>query len=175
MKKKIFTIFLLSFACSSKDYLVAQEVDKIFTIYLVRHSEKDYSSNELSDLPLSKCGIKRSKNLSYILRDVNLNAIYSTNYIRTKNTALPTAEAKELTIKNYNANDLVGLSKLLISLKEDALIVGHSNTTGVLAGLLIGEELGAFDLDIYDRIYQVIVHKNKSRLQLLHSGFLCNE
>jgi hypothetical protein len=49
------------------------------------------------------------------------------------------------------------------------------NTTGVLAGLLIGEELGAFDLDIYDRIYQVIVHKNKSRLQLLHSGFLCNE
>ena len=175
MKKIIFISFLLSFACSSKDYVVAQEADKIFTIYLVRHSEKDYSSNNVSDLPLSKCGIKRSKNLSYILRDVNLNAIYSTNYTRTKNTALPTAEAKELNIKNYNANDLVGLSKLLISLKEDALVVGHSNTTGVLAGLLIDEELGAFDLDIYDRIYQVVVHKNKSRLQLLHSGFLCNE
>ena len=142
---------------------------------MVRHSEKDYSSNNVSDLPLSKCGIKRSKNLSNILRDVNLNAIYSTNYTRTKNTALPTAEAKELNIKNYNANELVGLSKLLISLREDALVVGHSNTTGVLAGLLIGEELGAFDLDIYDRIYQVVVHKNKSRLQLLHSGFLCDE
>ena len=53
MKKIIFISFLLSFACSSKDYIVAQEADKIFTIYLVRHSEKDYSSNDLSDLPLS--------------------------------------------------------------------------------------------------------------------------
>ena len=58
--------------------------------------------------------------------------------------------------------------------RQDALVVGHSNTTGVLAGLLVGEELGGFDLDIYDRIYQVVIYKDTGRLHLLHSVFDCD-
>ena len=35
--------------------------------------------------------------------------------------------------------------------------------------------MGAFDLDIYDRIYQVIIYKKKRRLQIFHSAFECKD
>ena len=104
-----------------------------------------------------------------------MDAIYSTDYSRTINTAKPTANSKELKIEKYNPRDLVGFSKLLIDAKKDVLVVGHSNTTGVLAGLLIGEELGEIDLDIYDRIYQVVISNENGRLHVFHSPFACKE
>jgi len=147
----------------------------VFTIYLVRHSEKDVSSNNPADPPLTPCGEQRSESLSLFLSDVKLDVIYSTNYDRTKKTALPTAMSKGLEIKEYNEEGLVDFSKLLIKRKQDVLIVGHSHTTGVLAGLLVGEEIGEFDLGIYDRIYQVVLRKKRGRLHLLHTAFTCNE
>jgi len=153
----------------------AQKDSELFTIYLVRHSEKDLTSNNPSDPPLSQCGEQRSENLSNFLRDVNLDVIYSSNYIRTQNTALPTAQSKGLEVAEYNPQELEDFSQLLIANKQDALVVGHSNTTGVLAGLLVGEEIGAFDLDIYDRVYQVLIYKNSGRFQLLHTSFDCRD
>ena len=153
---------------------VAQANNETFTIYLVRHSEKDLTSNNYSDPPLTDCGQQRSKNLSDFLIDVDLDAVYSTDYNRTKNTALPTAVSKGLEVTDYNAQELEVFSKLIMDRRQDALVVGHSNTTGVLAGLLAGEDIGEFDLDIYDRIYQVVVYKNAGRLHLLHSFFDCD-
>ena len=46
---------------------------------------------------------------------------------------------------------------------------------GVLAGLLVGEKIGAFDLDIYNRVYKVIIYKNSGQLHLLHTAFECND
>jgi hypothetical protein len=91
------------------------------------------------------------------------------------NTARPTAASKALSIINYNPQDLKTFSKLLIEKNQDALVVGHSNTTAVLAGLLTGEVMGAFDLDIYNRIYQVVINKKKGRLHLFHSSFVCTD
>lgn len=173
MTKRYLTIILIILAFQSN--IVAQENNEIFTIYLVRHSEKDISSNNHSDPPLTRCGEKRSESLSSFLRDVHLDAIYSTDYNRTKNTALPTAKFKGLEIKEYNSEKLKDFSKSLLESKQNALVVGHSNTTGVLAGLLVGEEIGDFDLGIYNRVYQVVIYENKSRLHLLHTAFDCNE
>lgn len=148
---------------------------KIFTIYLVRHSEKKIASNNIADPPLTRCGEQRSEHLNSFLSDVHLDAIYSTNYNRTKNTALPTARSKGLDIQEYTIQDLEEFSKLLITRQQDVLVVGHSNTTGVLAGLLVGEEIGEFDLDIYNRVYQVVIHEKSGRLHLLHTDFDCND
>jgi broad specificity phosphatase PhoE len=172
MTNKLFIILILVFGFQSCQ--IAQKSD-LFTIYLVRHSEKDLASKNEADPPLTKCGKQRSESLSTFLNDVKLNAIYSTDYNRTLNTALPTANSKELKIIKYSPRDLVGLSKLLLDAKKDALVVGHSNTTGVLAGLLVGEEIGEIDLDIYDRIYQVVISEKNGRLHLLHSLFECKE
>lgn len=151
----------------------AQKNDEIFTIYLVRHSEKDVTNH--SDPPLTPCGEKRSESLSHFFSAVDFDAIYSTNYNRTKSTALPTAISKGLEIKEYNPDKLKDFSAFLLKNKQDALVVGHSNTTGVLAGLLVSKELGEFDLDIYNRVYQVVICKNSGRLHLLHTAFDCED
>jgi broad specificity phosphatase PhoE len=154
--------------------LEAQNSD-IYSIYLIRHSEKDLSSDNYSDPPLTSCGEGRSESLKNFFKEVNLEAIYSTDYTRTKNTAQPTAESKGLEVKEYASFDLEEFSEILIKKKQDALVVGHSNTTGVLAGLLVDEEIGEFDLDIYNRIYQVVICENSRKLYLLHSAFDCND
>ena len=149
--------------------------EEIFTIYLVRHSEKELSADEYGDPSLTPCGKERSNQLKNFFKDIKLDAVYSTDYIRTKNTSLPTSISKDLEIKLYDGNNLELFSKSLIDAKQDALVVGHSNTTGVLSGILVGEEIGAFDLDIYNRIYQVVISNKKRRLHLLHSSFECND
>ena len=173
MNKLLFLFVFLISACSVGEVVNAQNDSKIVTIYLVRHSEKEVKPNASMDPPLTQCGEQRSENLSSFLRDIHLDDIYSSDYNRTKNTALPTAISKGLEIKQYNPQELSDFAKLLIDRKQDALVVGHSNTTAVLAGLLVDEEMGAFDLDIYDRIYQVVIYKNSARLHLLHSAFVC--
>ena len=170
-KKTIFLIFVALLVFHKKT--IAQDKEKIFTIYLVRHSEKDLSSKSSSNPKLTNCGKLRAKNLENFLRDTNIDAVYSTDYIRTVNTAIPTAVSKGLGITNYDSKDLVLFSKKLISLKQDALVVGHSNTTGVLAGLLVGEKIGEFDLSEYDRIYQVVIYRNSAKLNLQRSDFVC--
>ena len=81
---------------------------------------------------------------------------------------------KKLKIREYSPENLKKFSEYLLDLKQDALVVGHSDTTAVLAGLLAGLNLGTFENDVYDRIYQVVVYKDKSSLSIFHSMFECN-
>lgn len=173
MKIKIYITIV--FTVLGLQYVVnAQENKEIFTIYLVRHSEKELSSKNPKNPPLSQCGQQRAESLNSFLEEVHLDAIYSTDYIRTKSTAQPTAIKKKIETKIYNPQELTDFATLLIDRKEDALVVGHSNTTGVLAGLIIGQNIGAFEENIYNRIYQIVIYKNTGRLHLLHTAFVCN-
>lgn len=176
MAKKHFTLAIAALALLTVlGFQMAPELESdkdIFTIYLVRHSEKDVAASP-SDPPLTPCGQERSEHLSAFLAQVPVDAVYSTDYTRTQSTAAPTAQSKELSIISYDPSDLEGIAEQLINAKQDALVVGHSNTTGVLAGLLSGEEIGSFDESIYNRIYQVVIHKKCNRLHVLHTAFSC--
>lgn len=173
MAKKYFIIILIVLGFQWD--VTAQKDKETFTIYLVRHAEKDMSTNNPSDPPLTSCGKRRSEKLSTFFSAVDLDAIYSTDYTRTKSTAQPTAQSKKLEVIEYDGGSLEEFSKCLLKKKQDALVVGHSNTTAVLAGLLAGEELGEFDLSIYNRVYQVVIYKGDGRLHLLHTAFDCND
>ena len=105
---------------------------------------------------------------------MTLEAVYSTEYRRTQSTALPTATNQGLQIQSYEPDALGRVAEELIRNGQDALVVGHSNTTAVLAGMLVGEELGAFDESIYNRVYQVVVAKDDRRLHVLHTSFDCS-
>lgn len=173
MTKRYLTILLIVLGIQPDG--CAQKNGEIFTIYLVRHAEKESTSDRPGDPALTPCGEERSESLSNFFSSVDLDAIYSTDYRRTKNTAQPTATSKGLDIKEYDPGELEDFSKFLLEGKQDALVVGHSNTTGVLAGLLVGEEIGEFDLDIYNRVYQVVICNDKGRLHLLHTAFVCEQ
>lgn len=152
----------------------AQEKDKVFTLYLVRHAEKELSADNPKDPPLTPCGAQRAESLAVFLSSVELDAVYSTDYLRTRKTAAPVAGDKKIEIQIYDSKHAEDFAKLLKNRKQDALIVGHSNSTPALAGLLLGQELESIDESVYDRIYQVIIYNDKARLELLHSTFDCS-
>ena len=171
MIPKYLLLFVL--LLGAKPEISSNTQEEIFTIYLIRHAEKDLLSQNSSDPGLTAYGQKRAESIRRYFDSIALDKIYSTNFIRTKNTAQPTATSKNLDITFYDSEGLEDLAKRLLKNKEDALVVGHSNTTAVLSGLLVGQELGNIDLDTYDLIYQVNICGKISQLQLFHSTFEC--
>lgn len=164
----LFTLSLASVFAEVK----GQEDQTLFTIYLVRHAEKQTA---VSDPPLTACGMERAAALQAFLSGIPIEAVYSTDFKRTQSTAAPVANAKDLEIQSYSPEALEAMMEDLLEKREDALVIGHSNTTAVLAGLLIGEEMGAFDESIYNRIYQVVVSEKQQRLHVFHTAFECND
>tara|TARA_B100001109_G_scaffold81996_1_gene66945 strand:- start:128 stop:655 length:528 start_codon:yes stop_codon:yes gene_type:complete len=173
-KTKLIPALLLLFLCFTKEHLIAQTDESFFTIYLIRHSEKDTLYENQLDPPLTTCGIERSKYLGSFFEDINIKNVYSTNYLRTIKTAMPTALSKKVGIQYYDSNNLRLFSEQLLNLKQNSLVVGHSNTTPILAGLLTGKDMNPFDENIYNRIYKVIVSQNNKKLFVLETSFVCN-
>ena len=155
------------------NHKIAHTNNEDFTIYLIRHAEKDLLSDNQIDPPLTKCGVKRSGFFKDLFKETEIEKIYSTNYSRTKNTAMPTALSKTIDIQYYDSSDLKSFSELLINSKQNSLVVGHSNTTPVLAGLLTEQLIGPFDESIYNRVYKIVITKNKKKLFMIETNFNC--
>ncbi len=167
--KKLFILFCL--AVVSVAPILPQAEGDVFTIYLVRHSERDDEGARVRDPGLSEVGVLRSKRLATIFSETEIERIYSTDYRRTIMTATPVAESKGIEPELYDGTDLSAIHDLLLSRWEDALVVGHSNTTSVLAGMLAGQELHPMCESIYDRLYIVVISGRSARLILLNQGF----
>ena len=135
----------------------AQNEGEIFTVYLARHAEKESEAEDPSNPSLSRCGEMRAESLAEMLSSIGLEKIYSSPYERTLSTARPSADLHHLEIEIYDPRKLDEFSVLLLDRQQDVLVLGHSNTTPVLAGLLAGERGEAFADDIYDRVYQEAV------------------
>ena len=122
---------------------------------LVRHAEKAAQSD---DPPLTEEGLARAKSLAGMLRDVGVEKIYSSDYARTRDTAAPLASDLGLEVALYDSDQLAGLADMLLSSPGRYLVVGHSNTTPELAGLMGGEPGSPISDDEYDRLY-VLHHR----------------
>lgn len=152
-----------------------QDADGMFTIFLVRHAEQLTESEDPKDPPLSVCGESRAASLATMLRAVNLDHVYSTPYARTRETAGPVAASHQLEIEIYDSRQLDVFSSQLLDQKHNALVIGHSNTTSVLAGLLSGGAGQPFGEDEFDRLYLVTVSGNQSQVNILDQAFMCGE
>jgi phosphohistidine phosphatase SixA len=130
---------------------------------VVRHAEKAaQAANMSSDVPLSTVGKQRAERLGGLLHNKKIGLIYSTNTIRTRTTAEPTANHFLLSINTYGPKPDSAFIKLLKAQKKNTLVVGHSNTIDDIVNMLCGETKVAGDLDetIYDNLY-VIKRKGK--------------
>lgn len=151
----LFSLLLLLGACTS------QNSPK--TIYIVRHAEKQLVGN---DPELAYVGGVRALKLSQILEKENIKHVFSTDYIRTRNTAKPTAEKAGVEIEIYDPKNHDALVEELRKREGNILVVGHSNTVGQVANYFVGEGEKFADLtDLeYDFIYVVTLDKNGSKV-----------
>ncbi|WP_448549607.1 SixA phosphatase family protein [Thalassotalea fusca] len=163
MKTKLLLLTLASLL------LPAQAADN-FTVYLVRHAEKQIEQTNPS---LTHCGMIRANQLARILDKANIEKVYSTPYARTLETAAPLSKEKNISIKQYSPNGLDQLARELKQNGKNVLVVGHSNTTPVLAGLLAAHKLEPLSEKEYQMIYQVQFIEGKSNLTVLTHPLIC--
>ena len=106
------------------------------TWYFVRHFEK-----QLGDNPsLTVTGKARAEALAAFFSDKPLNSVYSTDYNRTRETAAPVAALKSVDIQSYDPHNLAGFA-IKLKTQDHVLVVGHSNTTPELLGLMGGANI----------------------------------
>ena len=124
-------------------------------VFLVRHGEK---ADHGGDPELSVAGHERAAELAKLLRSEKIEHVHSTDFVRTKATATPTATDHKLEIESYNPRDLSAFAKKLLSTGGRHVVVGHSNTTPAMVKLLGGQPNSAINEEAeFDRLYIVIV------------------
>ncbi len=137
-------------------------------IYLVRHAEK--AADGSKDPALTELGEERAANLAVMLKSVGIERIFSSDYKRTRGTALPLADTLGVEVEIYDPRALEPLAKQLVEMKQNALVVGHSNTTPELADLMGGDGGTAIvEAWEYDRLYLLQTEDGRvARTILLH-------
>ena len=139
--------------------------NKPVVVFAVRHAEKaDHSLNP----GLTEAGKERAALLAQMLRHAKINHVHASPYIRTMNTAAPTAEVHGVKVQEYDPRDLPDLVEKIRKMGGRHLVVGHSNTTPALAELLTGEKSDAIDeAKEFDRLYILTIGENGEASSLL--------
>ena len=144
--------------------------DPLTTIMLVRHMEKDTVQQ---DPPLSEAGLERAEALGQLLQDADLDAIFSSDYLRTMQSAEAVKYYHPLDIQVYDPSELDHMVSNLEAnyLGKTILIVGHSNTTPALLNRLTRTaDYATFPEFAYGDLYIVNRNQHTAAVTRLHFG-----
>lgn len=149
MKKILFGVLLLLITLTTHA--------QVTTFILVRHAEKE--SDGTRDPELSAEGKLRATRLETLLAKTSVDAIYSTDYKRTRHTVTPLATTKQLSVNTYSSMKAADLETLLMKHRGGTLVLaGHSNTVPEIANALVGEKKFAqFSEDDYGNVLIISV------------------
>ena len=126
------------------------------TVFLVRHAEK--CTEPADDPGLTAEGTERAVELARVLKDIPVDAIYSTPFERTLATVRPLVTDKSLTVMEtpVESGFLEALVQSILASDADHIVVsGHSNTTPRVVNLLAGTSYEDLAETEYDRLYVV--------------------
>ncbi len=136
------------------------------TWLIIRHAERDGENDALTDAGKNRAGV-----LQQLGAVLNVSAVYSTDFVRTKSTVQPLADLLGQEIQLYEKTTDEWYENVR---KENVggvvLIVGHSNTAGVIAGKFAGVEPFAIGHDEYDSLFVVTSKSNNSSVVRLKYG-----
>ena len=149
MKNFIISIFFLS-----SFYSFSQECS---SFYLIRHAEKLRLDKTEKNPKLNEKGILRAEKWKEVLKNINLDKIYSTNYNRTIETAKPTSKSQKIDITIYSPSNIDYINFKEINKGKKVLIVGHSNTIPNFVN-------GLIEKDFYNQINDL----NNSNLYIVN-------
>ena len=165
MNKLLSGLFIILWATSTLAQVPTES--KTTTFYFIRHAEKNTSNPADRDPDLVMEGVLRAARWSSIFNRIDFDIIYSTDYKRTRNTALPIAEQKKLPLTFYSPNGFDSVDFLKNNFGKTVLIVGHSNTVPSMVNALIGEKQ-------YKQIKETN-YKNLYIINITESGEIINQ
>jgi 2,3-bisphosphoglycerate-dependent phosphoglycerate mutase len=105
---------------------IAQTTTRIF---VVRHADRESTDD------LNPAGVIRANELKRVLLNTGIDSIFSTDFVRTKKTVRPLADAENLPVVLYDSNPRLLKRILSFSKGKTLLVAGHSNTVPKLIKL----------------------------------------
>ena len=151
--------FFILFLLASASVYAQESTVFIFT----RHAEK--ADDGTRDPALSDKGVARAEKIQGILGDVDVTAVYSTDYKRTRSTVNPIAKEKNLEVQLYDPRDPEFLNSLLVKEKGGTVLIsGHSNTVPSMINQLAKTNYPNFSEKEYDNLVFVIVKPENTPL-----------
>lgn len=132
-------------------------------LILLRHAEKESLGN---DPELSTDGKMRAEELKKLLKNVHVDAVFTTPFNRTHQTVAPLAAEKKLSVKEYSPRETPQqlIENILAQNRgKVVVIVGHSNTIPEMVKILSNNTIDAKINDAqFDNIFVI---KNSSVTQ----------
>jgi broad specificity phosphatase PhoE len=161
-------LFCLSLSCKEEIKNKTPLITETTTYYFIRHAEKDRTNPSDKNPHLTEVGNARANRWSNILGEVKFDAVYSTDYHRTKETAQPTVTKNHLELKIYDPKNIDATSFINDTKGQTVLIVGHSNTTPEFVNKILGQnKYGDIDDSNNGNLYIVTISGDKISDQLL--------
>jgi len=130
----------------------------ITTFILVRHAERD-TFFAGTDQPLSQNGKLRAQELARVLKDVPIDAVYTTKWTRTKQTAQGIMAARRDTAVVLEGSDFKAQAQMLKTkhVGQTVLIVGHSDSVPQIIQNMIGSPISQLGHLEYDALWVVSI------------------
>jgi broad specificity phosphatase PhoE len=132
------------------------------TVLFVRHAEQ--LELPADDPGLSEAGQRRAAELARQLVDADvvagIDAVYSTPFRRSVETARPVANALDLTVRSYDVADTEEFIEALVKEHKGkiVLVVGHSHTLPEIIGNMgASKVVPPIATDEFDNIYLVSI------------------
>lgn len=140
-----------------------EQSPEVTTYYFIRHAEKDVSDPLEKNAHLTEIGHKRAQSWSEILQNVKFDAVYATHYIRTQETAQPTADKNKVDITIYPVHNKYDDTFKEATNGKTVLVVGHNNTIPLFVNDVIGKDK-----------YEEIEDSNNGNLYIvtINNGFI---
>ena len=137
-------------------------------VVIVRHAEK--GTTPANDPPLTDGGVARAKALAAVLADADVQAVITTQLVRTRETGRPTAEAHGITMETVPAGGPVDAHAKAVAdaarkhAGRTVLVVGHSNTVTHIIEALGGPKMAELCDSQYSSLFTVVLDGGKARL-----------
>ena len=134
------------FICLLAFFFAARATAQPPVIFLVRHAERAATSGHVpSDTGLSPAGRKRADALARVLQDAQITAVYTTEYKRTRETAVPIAQS--------------------LGIQPE---VGHSNTLPqIINALGVSSRVTVAESD-YDNLFLIVLERPPRLIHLFY-------
>ena len=160
MRYHLFSLILFTISVNS----AAQAQEAVF---LIRHAEQ---MHDVEDPPLTNDGLNRAEAWATIFRDADIDVIYTSKKMRTKQTGAAIAEELNVPSKAMPRSDINGLVDLVRKEHSDevVLIVSHSKIVPRLVEAFVpSARAPAIEQGDYDNLF-VIVPKGENDATVLH-------
>src|SRR5918911_717058 len=135
------------------------------TVIIIRHGERDDSNPADPDPHLNKAGKARAQTLIHVLGKSGTMAIYTSHFIRTKETAQPLAMHLNLSPIQMDEASNIRDDILSKQVGKTVLVIGHTDSIPDLIEQLGGESHFKVEDKDFDALFVVTVF-NSNRVNV---------